>query len=80
MKKEDLFELIVNHTCQVIPKLKEHRFQPEDRLKDLGANSLDRTEIIDMVMESLSLQTPRVEIFGAKKTIGELVDILYEKN
>ncbi len=77
MEKKNLFELIVSHTCKVIPKLKNHTFKPEDRLKDLGANSLDRSEILDMVMESLSLQIPRVKIFGAKN-IGELVDILYE--
>ncbi len=45
-------------------------------MKDLGANSLDRFEIIEMVMESLSLQIPRVKVFGAKN-IGELADILY---
>jgi len=77
MKKEDIFELIANHTCKIIPKLRNHTFQPEDRLKDLGANSLDRSEIIEMVMESLSLQIPRVKVFGAKN-IGELADILYE--
>ncbi len=77
MKKEDIFELIVHHTCKVIPKLKDYTFQPEDRLKDLGANSLDRSEIIDMLMESLSLHIPRVKVFGAKN-IGELVDILYD--
>ncbi len=43
----------------------------------MGANSLDRSEIIEMAMESLSLQIPRVNVFGAKN-IGELVDILYE--
>jgi len=76
MKKKDIFELIAHHACTVIPKLKNHTFQPEDRLKDLGANSLDRSEIIDMTMESLSLQIPRVDVFGAKN-IAELVDILY---
>ena len=77
MKKNDIFELIALHAGEVIPKLKNHTFQPEDQLKDLGANSLDRSEIIDMVMESLSLQIPRVKVFGAKN-IGELADILYE--
>ncbi len=77
MKKKDIFEFVANHTRKVIPKLKNHTFQPEESLKDLGANSLDRSEILDMVMESLSLQIPRVKIFGAKN-IGELVDILHE--
>lgn len=78
MEKKEIFELIANHTCTVIPILKEHAFQPEDRLKDLGANSLDRSEILEMVMASLSLDIPRVEVFGAKD-IGALVDVLYKE-
>jgi len=76
MKKEEVFNIIVNNICDVIPALKKHTFQPNDILKDLGANSLDRTEIIEMTMESLSLEIPRVEIYGAKN-IQELVDIFY---
>jgi len=76
MNKEDIFELIVNHTCKVVPELKNHTFKPEDNLKELGADSLSRSEIIDMLIESLSLEVPRVKIFGAKN-IGELVNILY---
>ena len=77
MKKKEIFELVVKHTCQVVPKLKKHTFQAEDTLKDLGANSIDRSEIIDMTMESLSLEIPRVKVFGAKN-IGKLVDVLYQ--
>ncbi len=29
MKKEDIFELIAFHTSNVIPKLKEHKFDPK---------------------------------------------------
>ncbi len=74
-EKRRYFQAYCSPYLQVIPKLKKHKFQPEDRLKDLGANSLDRSEIIEMVMESLSLEIPRVKVFGAKN-IGELVDIL----
>ena len=78
MKKEDIFNIIVQHSCQLIPELAGYQFKPGDRLADLGANSVDRAEIIIMTMESLSLRIPRVELFGAKN-IGELVDVLYEK-
>lgn len=79
MNKEDIFKLIVRHSCEVIPELEGHVFQLSDRLNDLGANSVDRADIIMMTMEALSLQIPRVELFGAKN-IGELVDVLYEKS
>ena len=78
MNKENIFNLIVSHSCEVIPELGDHNFKLSDRLVDLGANSVDRAEIVAMTMESLSLQFPRVELFKAKN-IGELVEVLYEK-
>ncbi|SFJ92662.1 polyketide biosynthesis acyl carrier protein [Thermoflavimicrobium dichotomicum] len=78
MNKEDIFRLVVEHTREVLPELEEYNIQPNDRLVDLGANSVDRAEIIMRTMESLSLKVPRVELFGAKN-IEELVELLYEK-
>ncbi|EGD47495.1 phosphopantetheine-binding protein [Ruminiclostridium papyrosolvens DSM 2782] len=78
MKKEEIFQLIICHSCEVIPELEGYEFKPSDRLVDLGANSVDRAEIITMTLESLSLQIPRVELFGANN-IGELADVLYKK-
>lgn len=79
MSKEKIFEFIKCHTREVVPGLENHAFHPDDRLTDLGANSVDRAEIIMMTMEALSLRIPRVELFGARN-IGELVDVLYEKS
>jgi polyketide biosynthesis acyl carrier protein len=79
MNREDIFELITRHICEVIPELDGHQFQSADRLKDLGANSVDRAEIVMMTMESLSLQIPRVELTGTKN-IGELADVFHEKS
>ncbi|WP_025684408.1 acyl carrier protein [Paenibacillus maysiensis] len=78
MSKEELLTLVISQTCEVLPELAGHSFQSSDRLADLGANSLDRAEIVMMVMEALSLQIPRVELFGARN-IGELVDVLHSK-
>lgn len=77
MEKQEIFEIIVNNICKVIPNLKNHSFQPEDNLKYLGLNSLDRSEVIDMTMEALSLKIPRVKIFGTEN-IGELTNLLYQ--
>jgi polyketide biosynthesis acyl carrier protein len=78
MNKDEIFKLITGHTCEVLPELTGHVFQYNDRLADLGANSIDRAEIVMMTMESLSLDIPRVELFGVKN-IGELADLLYAK-
>jgi polyketide biosynthesis acyl carrier protein len=78
MNKEDIIKLIARHSNEVIPALEGHDLKPSDRLVDLGANSVDRAEIITMTMEALSLQFPRVELSGAKN-IGELADVFYDK-
>ncbi len=79
MNKEEIFEIITRHTREVIPELETHCFQSHDALKDLGANSIDRSEIVIMTLESLSLEIPLIEVAGAGN-IGELAGILYEKS
>lgn len=79
MTKEDIFNTIVNHTKDVLPELETHEFALTDSLRDLGANSIDRSEIIMMTLESLNnFNAPMVE-FAETQTIGELVNKLYAK-
>jgi len=79
MKQEAIFKTIVRIICEVIPELEGHAFQPDDRLVDLGANSIDRAEIVTMTLEELSLSIARVELSEAKN-IGDLTRIIYEKS
>ncbi|MEV5432447.1 acyl carrier protein [Streptomyces sp. NPDC052701] len=79
MSQTRVFDLIVEHTREVIPELEEHRFAPTDSLRDLGANSIDRAEIIVMTLESLSASIPLVELADAKN-IGELADLIHDKS
>jgi polyketide biosynthesis acyl carrier protein len=78
MDQEEIFQIIASHAREVIPELKDHHFQPSDSLKNLGANSIDRSEIVIMTLESLSLSIPLVETAGAEN-MGELASILHEK-
>lgn len=78
MDKEKILDIIQEHTREVLPELEEHIFQPTERLTDLGANSVDRAEIIMMTLETLALTIPRVELSGARN-MRELAEILYEK-
>lgn len=78
MSSDDIFKIIISNTCEVIPELKDHKFQRSDRLNDLGANSIDRAEIVTMTLEALSLKIPRIELAGVSN-MGELADMLHEK-
>lgn len=78
MRRQELLELITRHAREVVPSLEAHQFSVDERLQDLGANSVDRAEILMLVLESLSLQIPRIELFGPRN-IGELADLLDRK-
>ena len=78
MDREEIFTIITHHTREVIPELEGHCFQPIDSLKNLGANSVDRSEIVMMTLESLCLNIPLIDI-AAAENIGELAGILYAK-
>jgi polyketide biosynthesis acyl carrier protein len=59
----------------VIPALADHPFKPSDSLKALGANSVDRADIIMLTLETLSLKIPLIEMARAEN-IGELAGII----
>ncbi|NEQ65497.1 MAG: acyl carrier protein [Symploca sp. SIO2D2] len=78
MSKEQVLKLIRRYTREVAPELEEAPLEPTDSLKNLGIDSVNRAEIIMMVMEDLSLNIPRIELAGAKN-IDELADIFVAK-
>lgn len=79
MTKDEIFEIIVRHTREVVPGLEGHQFQQGDSLRALGANSIDRADIIMMTLETLSLNIPLVEMAKADN-IGALAGIIHEKS
>lgn len=78
MNKEQIVKLIKKYTREVAPELEETPIAQTDSLKNLGIDSVNRAEIIMMVMEDLSLNIPRIELAGAKD-IGELADLFAAK-
>ncbi len=78
MSKEQILEVIVRHVREAIPRLADHPFQPSDSLKALGANSVDRADIIMMTLESLSLNIPLIEMAKAEN-IGDLASVIHAR-
>ncbi|MCX5214363.1 acyl carrier protein [Kitasatospora sp. NBC_00240] len=79
MSSQDVFNLIVEHTREVVPELEDHTFDPADSLRDLGANSIDRAEILMMTLESLAVSIPLHELANAKN-IGDLAELIHAKS
>ena len=78
MTLQEVFELVVKNTCEILPELVGRTFYPNDQLKELGANSLDRADIVMMTMEALGLKFALVEL-GHVQNIGELAEAFYAK-
>lgn len=78
MTKDEVFELVKKKILDVLFDLPQESIDRSKSLKDLGANSLDRSEIAMASMEALGLKFPLRELAGVK-TIDLLVNLLHEK-
>ncbi|MBP2857480.1 MULTISPECIES: acyl carrier protein [Dickeya] len=76
--KEDIFNIIVHNLLEILPYLDASTITPEQSMKDVGANSIDRADVLLASMETLDIIFPLHEA-GDLKNIGELVDFLYAK-
>ncbi len=76
MTKEEIFNVIQNNILEIMEKVTADDITIEKSLKDLGANSIDRMEIITMSMEELDIKIPLIE-FAKVKNIHELIDLLF---
>jgi polyketide biosynthesis acyl carrier protein len=79
VSQESIYEVIVNHTREIVPGLEEHPFKMSDSLRALGANSIDRADIIMMTLETLEKNIPLNELAKAEN-IGELARLIHEKS
>ncbi len=75
---DDVFATIVEHTREVLPGLDDHAFQFSDSLRELGANSIDRSEIVMLTLETLSLKIPMIDVAKAEN-MGELATLLHAR-
>jgi polyketide biosynthesis acyl carrier protein len=78
MTIEEIFAIIVGHAREVMPGLDDHQFQFSDSLRSLGANSIDRSEIIMLTLESLSLSVPLIQLAKAEN-MGELAALIHAR-
>lgn len=76
--REDVFQLIGQNLQYVVPTLEGQAFGWSDSMKELGANSMDRAEILMMTLEALNLNVPMVEFQGARN-MGELAEQIHAR-
>jgi polyketide biosynthesis acyl carrier protein len=78
MNKQQIFEVIKNNVLEILPDIDPARIVPETSLRDLGANSIDRADILIQSQEALKLKFPLHEM-GSARNIQGLVDLFAGK-
>ncbi|KAA1242937.1 acyl carrier protein [Aquimarina sp. RZ0] len=72
---EKVIAIIKENLLDIIPELADEEFSNDDSFVDLGANSLDRGELITLTLEHINLDIPRIELAKAQ-TINELAELI----
>lgn len=78
MNKERIFEIVKKQILDILPVVSITDIELSKQLKDLGANSMDRMEIVISSMEEVGVKIPLLE-FAKVANIDGLVTLLYEK-
>jgi polyketide biosynthesis acyl carrier protein len=75
MTRDELFELIKENIYEIVPELEGVDIDLRDSLRELGANSIDRAEIIICTLECINASIPMVK-FGEAKNIEEIIEVV----
>ncbi len=76
--KDEIFELLKRHLLEIVPEIRPDQVQPAVSMKDLGANSIDRVDVVLQTMESLKLKFPLHEL-GTTTNMQAVVDHLHRR-
>ena len=75
MNDTEIFEVVRRKTVEVLPDVAPSAVSLDGRLVDLGANSLDRVDIVTLTMDELGVVVPVAE-FGGVSDLRSLVTLL----
>lgn len=76
MTKDEVFGVVKQAILEVLPDLSADQISIDKNLTELGANSVDRMEVVTMSMEGLGLKIPLMSFAGVVNLSG-LVDVLF---
>ncbi len=78
MDREMICSLFEKYIRTVVPELEEKEIDRNESFDLLGVNSLDRVDVISMVLEEVSLQVSQIELFNLN-SVDALADFLSVK-
>jgi len=74
--KEKIFAVLKENTLRTLPDVVPNDVTIDGSLTDLGANSIDRVEIVMNSLQELQLKIPVPELHGLKN-VRAVVDLFY---
>lgn len=74
----DVLEVVTSTVREILPDVSAEDIRPDRHLRDLGADSVDRVEIIGAVLDRLSLDEP-LSSFSDLPDIEAMVELLEDR-
>jgi polyketide biosynthesis acyl carrier protein len=78
MEKELIFKIVIRKIIEILPEVAPEQITMQRSLHDIGANSIDRADIIMNTVAEINVDIPMLE-FGRAKNIGDIVEIIHRK-
>jgi polyketide biosynthesis acyl carrier protein len=78
MTRADVFAVVTQQILEVLPDLDPALIHEDQSMRDLGANSIDRADVIVQTMEQLGVKFPISDLAGVTNLRG-LVDVLHAR-
>ena len=78
MNKQDIFATLKSNVLKVLPGVDESQVTPATSMVELGANSIDRVDIVMATMEDLRIKVATRELSEARN-LQDLVDLMASK-
>ncbi|MBL8214809.1 MAG: acyl carrier protein [Bryobacterales bacterium] len=78
MTKSEIFAVVTGNLREILPELESVSIDPQQSMRDLGANSVDRADVVLQSMERLNVTFPLIEVAKIENLQG-LVDFLHAK-
>lgn len=76
MTEEDIFAIVKKNLLDVRPLLDPKEITADRSMAELGANSVDRMEVITLTLEDLGLRIPLMSFAGVRNLKG-LIETLH---
>jgi polyketide biosynthesis acyl carrier protein len=76
--RDDVLAVVFESVREILPAIEPACLRPDVHLRDLGADSVDRVEIIVTALDRLGVDEPLAS-FTDLSDIDDMVDLLYRR-